>query len=129
MDGVWSVAKATIKSRTGAVITVEGSESEVSNILSAYERHSVVDQAKKAIERTRTSRKADKKREGASDLIIELREVGFFEKPKALGEIARALEEKGYLYPVTSLSGVVLGLVKRRELRRKKHEGKWVYGK
>lgn len=123
------MAKATIKSRTGAVITVEGSESEVSNILSAYERHSVVDQAKKAIERTRASRKAEKKREGASDLIIELKEAGFFEKPKALGEIAHALEEKGYLYPVTSLSGVVLGMVKRRALRRKKHEGKWVYGK
>jgi hypothetical protein len=30
---------------------------------------------------------------------------------------------------VTSLSGVVLGLVKKRELRRKKHERKWVYGK
>ncbi len=123
------MAKATIKSKTGGLITVEGSESEVSSILAAYERTSVVDQAKKAIARTRTARKGEKKREGASDLIIELREAGFFEKPKALGDIAGALEEKGYLYPVTSLSGVVLGLVKKRELRRKKHEGKWVYGK
>jgi hypothetical protein len=123
------LAKATIKSGTGAVITVEGTESEVSSILAAYERHSVVDQAKKAIARTKTARKTDKKREGASDLIIELREAGFFEKPKALGEIAHALEEKGYLYPVTSLSGIALGLVKRRQLRRKKHEGKWLYGK
>ena len=123
------MAKATIKSKTGAVITVEGSESEVTNILTAYERTSVVDQAKKAMARTRSGRKSEKKREGASDLVIELREAGFFEKPKALGEIGHALEEKGYLYPVTSLSGIVLGLVKRRELRRKKHEGKWVYGK
>ncbi len=123
------MAKATIKSKSGAIITVEGDESEVSNILATYERTSVVDQAKKAIARTRTAKGRDKKREGASDLIVELREGGFFEKPKALGEIAHALEEKGYLYPVTSLSGVVLGLVKKRELRRKKHEGKWVYGK
>jgi hypothetical protein len=123
------VAKATIKSKTGAVITVEGDESEVSAILATYERTSVVDQAKKAIARTRTAKTREKKREGASDLIVELREAGFFEKPKALGDIARALEEKGYLYPVTSLSGVVFGLVKKRELRRKKHEGKWVYGK
>jgi hypothetical protein len=123
------VAKATIKSKTGSVITVEGNEAEVSAILATYERTSVVDQAKKAIARTRTAKTREKKREGASDLIVELREAGFFEKPKALGDIARALEEKGYLYPVTSLSGVVLGLVKKRELRRKKHEGKWVYGK
>ena len=86
-------------------------------------------QAKKSIARTRTTKKVEKKREGASDLIVELRETGFFNKPKGLGDIAHVLEEKGYLYPVTSLSGVVLGLVKKRELRRKKHERKWVYGK
>src|SRR6266568_2191086 len=123
------MAKATIKSKTGAVITVEGSESEVSGILTAYERISSVGHAKEAIARTRAARKSERKREGASDLIIGLKEGGFFEKPKALAEIADALEEKGYLYPVTTLSGVMLGLVKKRELRRKHHEGKWVYGK
>src|SRR5207302_22016 len=106
-------------------ITIEGNESEVSTILATYERTSVVDQAKKAIARSRTTKKSEKGRQGASDLIVELREAGFFEKPKSLGEIAHALEEKGYLYPVTTLSGVVLGLVKKRELHRKKHEGKW----
>jgi hypothetical protein len=123
------VAKATIKSKTGAVITVEGDESEVSAILATYERTSVVDQAKRAIARTKTAKSSEKKRDGAGDLIVELREGGFFDKPKALGDIAHALEERGYLYPVTSLSGVVLGLVKKRELRRKKHEANWVYGK
>jgi hypothetical protein len=123
------MAKATIKSSTGAVITIEGEQSEVSSILATYEKTSVVDQAKKAIARTKTARKTEKKREGASDLIVELREAGFFKTPKALGEIGHALEEQGYLYPVTTLSGVMLGLVKKRELRRKKKEGKWLYGK
>jgi len=123
------VAKATIRSKSGAVITVEGSESEVSSILTAYERTSVVGQAKEAIARSRITKKDEKKREGASDLIVGLREAGFFEKPKALSEIADALEEKGFLYPVTTLSGVMLGLVKKREVRRKKHEGRWLYGK
>jgi predicted glycosyltransferase len=123
------MAKATIKSSSGAVITIEAEQSELSSILAAYERTSVVDQAKKAIARTRTAKRGEKKREGASDLIIDLRESGFFKEPKSLGQISDALEEKGYLYPVTSLSGVVLGLVKKRELRRKKKEGKWLYGK
>ena len=123
------MAKARIKSKSGAVITVEGSDAEVSNILAAYERTSVVGQAKEAIARSRAGKKSEKKREGAAEIIVALREAGFFDKPKGLGEIAATLEEKGYLYPTTTLSGVVLGLVKKKELRRKKNEGRWVYGK
>jgi hypothetical protein len=123
------VAKATIKSTTGAVITVEGSEEEVSKILSAYEKSSVVGQAKQAIARNKTAKREDKKREGAADLVVGLREGGFFDKAKGLGEIGAELEEAGFLYPTTTLSGVVLGLVKKKELRRKKVDGRWVYGK
>jgi hypothetical protein len=123
------MAKATIKSATGATITVEGSPEEVSNIISAYEKTTAVGHAKGAFARTKAARKTEKKRESASDLIIGLKEEAFFDKPKTLGEIGAALEERGFLYPVTSLSGVVLGLLKRRELRRKKQGGKWVYGK
>jgi predicted transcriptional regulator YheO len=123
------MAKATIKSRTGAVITVEGTDAEVSSILATYERTTVVGQAKEAIARSRVQKRNTKKREGAADIIVALRETSFFDKPKELAEIATALEEKGYLYRTTTLSGVVLGLVKKKELRRKKQEGRWVYGK
>ena len=123
------MVKATIKSKTGAVITVEGSESEVSNILSVFERTSVVGHAKEAATKSQSRMKETRKRLAASDLVINLKEDGFFEKPKSLSDISKALEEQGYLYPVTSLSGIVLGLVQKRTLRRKKAEGKWVYGK
>jgi hypothetical protein len=121
--------KATIKTATGATITIEGTKEEVSKIISNYENSSVVGNAKKSVARIKSGKRAEKKRESAGDLIIALKEDGFFEKPKTLGEIGSALEERGYLYPVTSLSGVVLGLLKRQELRRKKMEGKWKYGK
>ena len=123
------MAKATIKSRTGAVITVEGSEGEVSSILSVFERASGVSRAKEITTKVHARKKNDKKRMAASDLIITMKEEGFFEKPKTLGDISKALEEQGYLYPITSLSGVVLGLVQMRALRRKKIGGKWAYGK
>jgi hypothetical protein len=123
------MAKATIKSSSGAVITVEGTHEEVARIISNYEKTSIVGQAKEAIARTKSIRNKEKKRAGAGDLLIELRESGFFDKPKTLAEMSDALEEKGFLYPTTSLSGVVLGLVKHRELRRKKLDGRWVYGK
>lgn len=123
------MTKATIKSKTGATITVEGTSEEVSSIISSYEKTSVVGHAKEAIARAKATKKTEKKKESASDLIIGLKEDGFFEKPKSLSEISAALEERGFLYPVTSLSGIVLGLLKKRQLRRKKLEGKWVYGK
>lgn len=123
------MAKATIKSRTGAVITIEGAEAEVSNILLTFERTTAVRQIKETSRRENFQKKEVKKRLAASDLVVHLKEDGFFEKPKSLGDIARALEEQGYLYPVTTLSGVVLGLVQKKILRRKKVAKKWVYGK
>lgn len=123
------MAKATIKSKTGALITVEGSDSEVAKILSAFERTEQVGQAKRTVTKVQTEKKEQKKRQSAFDLLIGLREEGFFEKPRMLGDITQALEEKGHLYPVTTLSGVVLALVQKRHLRRKKVEGRWVYGK
>jgi hypothetical protein len=123
------MAKAIIKSKTGALITIEGSEAEVSGILATFERSTTIGHAKQAMTKARTAAKEDKKRLGASDLVVGLKEEGFFEKPKGLGEIGKALEEQGYLYPVTTLSGIVLSLVQKRFLRRKKLDGKWVYGK
>ena len=123
------MAKATIKSKTGAIITVEGTEKEVSSILAQFETTAIVGRAKAAMKESDTIKKEQKKRLTASDLIITLKEEGYFEKPKSLNEIASAIEEKGYLYPVTTLSGVLIGLVQKRLLGRKKVDGKWVYGK
>ena len=122
------MAKATIKSKTGAVITVEGTEMEVTNILSQFETAASVHRAKETKRGHTKTQKDQRKRAGASDLIIALKEDGFFKKAKTLAEIAHAVEEKGYIYPTTTLSGVVLGLVQKKFLGRKKTDGKWVYG-
>lgn len=123
------MAKATIKSRTGALITVEGTDKEVSSILVVFERTAAVGHVKEVLAKSRTAKKAEKKRAAASDLVVGLKEDGFFNKPKTLSEISKALEEQGYVYPVTTLSGVVLGLVQKKLLGRKKIEGRWAYGK
>ena len=123
------MAKATIKAKSGSVITIEGSDEEISNIVTMVERASTVTHAREAGTKTRIKRSEQKKRVAASDLIAELKEGGFFNKPKTLGEITKALEEKGYVYPMTTLSGVMIGLVQRKLLGRKRTEGKWVYGR
>jgi hypothetical protein len=123
------MAKATIKSKSGAVITVEGTEKEVSGIIAIFERATVVGHAKEVIAKTQSAKKEQKRRATASDLVVGLKEDGFFDKPKSLAEVSKALEEQGYIYPVTTLSGVMLGLVQKKLLGRKKIEGRWVYGK
>jgi hypothetical protein len=123
------MAKATIKSKTGAIITIEGTEGEVSAILTVFERTTALGHVKETVSKRQAVKKEAKKRLAASDLVTNLKEDGFFEKPRSLADIAKALEEQGYLYPVTTLSGIVLGLVQKGTLRRKKVEGRWAYGK
>lgn len=121
--------KAVIKSKTGTTITIEGTKEELARILSDFERMSTVREIKNKVSKEAVKKRDENKRRAASDLIVELREDGFFAKPKTLGEIVGALERIGYIYPVTTLSGVVIGLVQKKLLGRKKVNGKWVYGK
>jgi hypothetical protein len=123
------MVKATIKSKTGAHIIIEGTEKEVAGIVSAFENMSNVTQFKDERNKKNIVKKEQKKRATASDLIVTLKEEGYFDKPKNLTEISSKLEEKGHVYPVTTLSGVMIGLVQNKLFGRKKVEGKWVYGK
>lgn len=123
------MAKATIQSKSGAVITVEGTEKEVSRIIALYDSSAGETRRQGSSDAPESGAGGEGKRESASGLILDLKREGFFDKPKSLGDIGAALEEKGFLYPVTTLSGVVLRLLKHSHLRRKKIEGRWVYGK
>jgi hypothetical protein len=68
-----------------------------------------------------------------SDDIIELVSEGFFDKSKTLAEAKDALAAKGVIKPITTLSGVMQDLVKKRSLSREHQTmGKkevWVYRK
>ena len=101
----------------------------MSSVLTQFETASHVATERGKMSKHVSEKKEKKKRSAASDLIIELKEEGFFEKPKSLSEIASALEERGRITPVTSLSGVMINLIQQRYLGRKKVDGKWVYGK
>ncbi len=97
------MAKATIKTKSGALITIEGSEGEISGILNVFEKATAVGHVKETFDKKKVAVKEEKKRSSASDLIVDLKEEGFFEKTKTLNDISTALEETGFLYPVTTL--------------------------
>lgn len=123
------MAKATIKSKTGTMITIKGTEKEVSSIIAQFERGITISHAKGKPSKVAILKKEQKKNRTISDLVIEIKEEGFFDKPKNLTEIMNTLEEKGHICPITTLSGVMMSLVQKKLLRRKKVDGKWVYGK
>ncbi len=68
----------------------------------------------------------------ASGRILVLRDEEFFKSPRSIGEIREELQVHGWHYPLTSLSGTLMDLVQKRELRRQRvKEGKkkkvWKY--
>lgn len=116
------MAKARLTTKTGATVIVEGTQEEVASLIAQLD----VGAAKRSSRGLpRQARKATKS--GPVILISELIDGGFFKKPKELGSIKLALEEQGYFYPVTTLSPLLLRLVRKKELRRIKDKKRWLY--
>lgn len=49
---------------------------------------------------------------------------GFFDRPKTISEVKAELENRGHHIPLTSLSGPLQKLCKKKVLRRQKPDGK-----
>jgi hypothetical protein len=115
------MAKAQITTAEGIKINIEGTPSEISSLV-----HNLKEKVDK---RTVASRHKIGKagRVLLGDLIASLADGGFFKKPKDLASIKAALAEMGHHYPVTTLSPVMLRLVRRRALRRIRQNKRWLY--
>ena len=63
--------------------------------------------------------------------ILLLRDEGFYAVPRSITEIKQELQAHGWMHSMTSLSGPLQSLVRTRELRRLKEQGKkmkvWKY--
>lgn len=120
------MAKADVETKDGTKITIEGTPEEISRIINLYREDNV------SIHR-KGPKKFIKQKASSSptltDKIRELIEEGFFDKPKGLANIKQGLEEQGHFVPITTLSAIVLKLVKQKELRRIKQQNKWTYAK
>ncbi len=55
-----------------------------------------------------------------TERILTIRSEGFFKPQRSLSEVREALGSRGWHYPLTTLSGVMQALVRRRELRRER---------
>lgn len=116
--------KAIVTTEDGTKVVIEGTAEEVQELLTRL--RPTGKQVKTGKERS-ASRNSKKTRPSMPDSIVELKLEGFFNKPKGLADIKEKLASLGMIYPVTSISGTVLSLVKRRELGRVREKGRWCY--
>jgi hypothetical protein len=116
------MAKAVMTTLDGATVTIEGSQDEVATLLTRLGGY-------KNVPGREAGSKVGAKRSKPTPmgLISELIAEGFFGEPRELGAVRLALKEKGHFYPVTTLSPLMLRLVRRRELRRIKDKKRWTY--
>lgn len=115
------MAKAHITTKEGTSITIEGTPAEVAAItekLGAAPAQSLQNGSK---------RRQSKLKPTPMGLLGSLIDGNFFRKPKDLAAVKAALEEMGHVYPVTTLSPILLRLVRKRQLRRIKEKNRWLY--
>lgn len=63
------------------------------------------------------------------ELIIEVKNEGFFDKPRFREDIVQKFEELGHIYETRSIDSPLLRALKKRILGRKKIGEKWGYVK
>ncbi|MGZ4867858.1 MAG: hypothetical protein ACXV7C_11580 [Candidatus Angelobacter sp.] len=115
------MAKAHITTKDGAKITIEGTPEEVAAITEKLGSGAAPSLQKGS------KRRESKLKATPMGLLGSLIDGNFFRKPKDLGAVKTALEEMGHVYPVTTLSPILLRLVRKRQLRRIKDKNRWLY--
>jgi hypothetical protein len=116
--------KATVTTKEGTKIVIEGTEKEVVRLV---KQMGATTPAAKAMKASPRDRRPGKRLPSATDAILELNQEGFFDKPKGLADIKEKLASQGMIYPVTTLSGVVLSLTRKRALGRVREDARWCY--
>ncbi len=116
------MVKAEIKKKDGTHIIIDGSEKEVKRLLDLMH-----EETSGKARRTRENKGTKTGKMSIGDMILELKEEGFFDKPKSLIEIKNALAEKGGIYETSTLSAQVIRQTRKRNLGRIKQDKKWMY--
>jgi hypothetical protein len=118
------MAKASVRMASGALVTVEGTEDEIVALVMRLEEPRDANSERPKANNAKLRQTA---RVTPMRLISDLVADGFFAEPRDLGAVRSALKDGGHFYPTTTLSPVMLRLVRKKEMRRIKEKGRWLY--
>jgi hypothetical protein len=125
------MAKASLVLPTGAKVQLEGTAEEIAVLLSKFSASSESQTPQTHVKSSRKTSKKSKSisRSGPTGFVMDLIGEGFFKSRRTLPEIQKKLEEKGHIYAQTSLSPVLIRLVRKKNvnLRRIKDKKGWIY--
>jgi len=127
------MAKANLKLADGTTVTIEGTSEEVAVLLQRFSEAESAQQRPSRPRRAASSERKVKsavartKPNGPIDYIRELVSDDFFGTRQGLRDVRAALEARGHVYRVTSLSPALVRLVRKKELRRIKEDNQWKY--
>jgi hypothetical protein len=108
----------------GAKVVIDGTPSEVADLIAKIQGPTT---APPSAGPKPQAHRPTSTRVGPLDLLLDLIEAGFFKTPQELGGVRKALQEQGHFYPTTTLSPLMLRLVRRKQLRRIKTNKRWTY--
>lgn len=116
------MANAEITTPEGISVHVEGTPAEVAAVV-----EEIRNKCSKPTPRPEKRSVATAGKGQLPELVDLLKAEDYFTTPRGLGEIRVKLGELGHHYPITSLSGAMQAEVRKRNLRRFKRDGKYVY--
>lgn len=122
------MAKADIETKTGMKISVEGTSDEVAAIINYVNNKDQSHETKSHFVDEKRKKPA-KSELSLVNLIIGLKESGFFNTPQTVVEVKKALERDTHFYPLQSISTALIRRVKKGELGRTKEGKSWTYVK
>ena len=118
------MADAKITTSDGITVEVHGTPEEVATVVERLRSGPKIESKGQP---RRSQHTKEQGSGGIPDLVQILKEEAFFKNPKGLGEIRKKLADMGHHYPLTTLSGAMQTQAKKRNLRRFRQDGKYVY--
>jgi len=122
------MVKATIKTKFGAEITIDSDRETIEYIfLALYRREEEKKRWKEHMIKRRANLGSGTVPKSTADRILNLKSDGFFKEKRSLRDIQKKLDEMGHYKLITSLSPIILRLLRRGELTRYEEEQKLYY--
>lgn len=121
------MAKANITTKKGTIIRIEGDIEEIKEIVTTIKRREDLEERFYFGRAIRQNEAAHHPPISITDILLKFKSEGFFNEGRTLGEINNELLKRGFHTPKSTLSALLIFLVRRGLLKREQEDEQWRY--